>query len=415
MILSKYWIRALVVLFTMCLPTLIYGQSKSVSLDEAIGMFKQNSLERLVFSYNQEMEQGNALNYKAYPNPEVSILHESLNAGSPDYDETTFLISQPLELLGQPFLRRKSAVALSEASQLEFEHQEQLLIAKMKSLYVSHWYLSKRLEVVSQALESVNEIRQSALARKEEGAYSTIQFQRFNIEYGRYLRLRDEIQSKLTLTSNQLILLLSPEDKREGTLQFTENFSVDPISDTEGSILEYALQNRSDLKQAEQLVTANDLQYTVERRERFPDLNLDFGYKSQSNGSEGFVIGGSLKLPIFNQNKGNVIRTQAQARSSAIELELKISTIKNEVIAAYQRVSLLQEQWKELQTFSSNTSMLETARISYKEGEYSLLELLDAIEAYVDAQRLVHQTISEYNQALFSLDVASGGKLFSTN
>ena len=285
----------------------------------------------------------------------------------------------------------------------------------MKSLYVSHWYLSKRLEVVSQALESVNEIRQSALARKEEGAYSTIQFQRFNIEYGRYLRLRDEIQSKLTLTSNQLILLLSPEDKREGTLQFTENFSVDPISDTEGSILEYALQNRSDLKQAEQLVTANDLQYTVERRERFPDLNLDFGYKSQSNGSEGFVIGGSLKLPIFNQNKGNVIRTQAQARSSAIELELKISTIKNEVIAAYQRVSLLQEQWKELQTFSSNTSMLETARISYKEGEYSLLELLDAIEAYVDAQRLVHQTISEYNQALFSLDVASGGKLFSTN
>ncbi|MEO9887038.1 MAG: TolC family protein [Balneola sp.] len=415
MILSKYWIRALVVLFTMCLPTLIYGQSKSVSLDEAIGMFKQNSLERLVFSYNQEMEQGNALNYKAYPNPEVSILHESLNAGSPDYDETTFLISQPLELLGQPFLRRKSAVALSEASQLEFEHQEQLLIAKMKSLYVSHWYLSKRLEVVSQALESVNEIRQSALARKEEGAYSTIQFQRFNIEYGRYLRLRDEIQSKLTLTSNQLILLLSPEDKREGTLQFTENFSVDPISDTEGSILEYALQNRSDLKQAEQLVTANDLQYTVERRERFPDLNLDFGYKSQSNGSEGFVIGGSLKLPIFNQNKGNVIRTQAQARSSAIELELKISTIKNEVIAAYQRVSLLQEQWKELQTFSSNTSMLETARISYKEGEYSLLELLDAIEAYVDAQRLFHQTISEYNQALFSLDVASGGKLFSTN
>jgi len=415
MILSKYWIRALVVLFTMCLPALIYGQSKSVSLDEAIGMFKQNSLERLVLSYNQEMEQGNALNYKAYPNPEVSILHESLNAGSPYYDETTFLISQPLELLGQPFLRRKSAVALSDASQLEFEHQEQLLIAKMKSLYVSHWYLSKRLEVVNQALESVNEIRQSALARNEEGAYSTIQFQRFNIEYGRYLRLRDEIQSKLTLTSNQLILLLSPEDKREGTLQFTEKFSVDPISDTEGSILEYALQNRSDLKQAEQLVTAKDLQYTVERRERFPDLNLDFGYKSQSNGSEGFVIGGSLKLPIFNQNKGNVIRTQAQARSSAIELELKISTIKNEVITAYQRVSLLQEQWKELQTFSSNTSMLETARISYKEGEYSLLELLDAIEAYVDAQTLFHQTISEYNQALFSLDVASGGKLFSTN
>jgi cobalt-zinc-cadmium efflux system outer membrane protein len=415
MILSKYRIRVLVVLFVMSLPTLIQAQSKTVSLDEAVELFRQNSLERLMLTYGQEIKQGNAQNYKAYPNPELSIFHESLNAGLPDYDETTIQISQPLELLGQPFLRNKSAVALSEAAQLEFEYQEELLVARLKSLYVSYWYQSKRLEVVYQALKSVKETRQYALARREEGTYSTVQLQRFNIEYGRYLKLRDEIQLELTQTNNQLRLLLSLDDINTNEIHFTENFSVVTIADTEDLMVQHALQHRSDLKQIEQLMTATDLQYTVERRERFPDLNLDIGYKTQSNGSEGFVIGGSLKLPLFNQNRGNIIQSRAQARSTETELELKKVRIRNEVVSAYQKVSLLHDQWEDLKGFSGNTSMLEIARLSYKEGEYSLLELLDATEAYVAGQTLFYQTISKYNQALFELDVASGGKLFSNN
>lgn len=413
MILSNYRIRVMAVLLMMYLPTLIHAQSNSVSLDEAVELFRQNSLDRMLIAYDQEIKQGNAQNYKAYPNPEIRIFHESLNAGSPEYDETTIQISQPLELLGQPFLRNKSATALSNAAQLEFEYREQILISQLKSLYASYWYLSERLTVVKQALQSVQQARESALARKEEGLYSTTQLQRFNIEYGKYLKMHDEIQVELTQAKNQLMRFLSSEDDGSGDLQFTENFEVVPLAEIEESLVEYALQHRTDVQQAEQMMVATDLQFTVEQRERFPDLNLDFGYKTQSDGSEGFVIGGSVRLPIFNQNKGNIIKARAQAKSRVTELELKRTRIRNEIASAYQKATSLQKQWENVQGFSGNTTLLETAQISYQEGEYSLLELLDATEAYVTGQTLFYQTISEYNQALFMLDVASGGKLFS--
>lgn len=403
----------MVVLLIMYSPTLIHAQSNSVSLDEAVELFRQNSLDRMLLTYDQELKQGSARNYKAYPNPEIRIFHESLNAGAPQYDETTIQISQPLELLGQPFLRNKSATALSNAAKLEFEYHEQLLISQLKSLYASYWYLSERLVVVKQALLSVQQARVSALARKEEGLYSTTQLQRFNIEYGKYLKMHDEIQVELIQSKNQLIRFLSSEDDGSGDLKFTEDFEVVPVAETEESLVEYALQHRTDVQQAEQMVVATDLQFTVEQRERFPDLNLDFGYKSQSDGSEGFVIGGSVKLPIFNQNNGNVIKAKAQAKSRVTELELQRIHIRNEIISAYQKVTSLQKQWEYVQGFAGNSTLLETAQISYQEGEYSLLELLDATEAYVTGQTLFYQTISEYNQALFMLDVASGGKLFS--
>ena len=96
-------------------------------------------------------------------------------------------------------------------------------------------------------------------------------------------------------------------------------------------------------------------------------------------------------------------------------LALAKRSLKNEVYSAYEEVVFLGDQWETIQDFSSNKSILETAQIAYQESQYSLLELLDATEAYVTGQTLFYQTIKEYNQALFELDVVSGGKLFSNN
>ena len=98
------------------------------------------------------------------------------------------------------------------------------------------------------------------------------------------------------------MLLIFPDLDESSSIEFVEEFGIKTISETKDSFVEYALQNRSDLQQLKSLIEASELQYRVEKKERFPDLNLNLGYKNQSNGSEGFVIGGSIKLPIFNTN-----------------------------------------------------------------------------------------------------------------
>lgn len=404
------WWTLLLVLF----PAWVHAQSTSISLDEAVELFKQNSLQQELARYDRLRKQGEAIRYKAYPNPEISVTREQLNAGTIDYQETTYLVSHPIELLGQPFLRNRSASKSQKAAEFQFEYDRLQLLGQVKSLYAEYWQLSQKLDVYNRALEIIRKARESAKARQAEGTYSGLQVQRFNVELSRYRKQRDQVQLNLQQTGNRLATYLFAGQELGNNIQASDSLTVTPINLQEEALIQYALANRADLMALEQLADASELQYKVEKRDRLPYLNINLGYKNQSDGSEGFVIGGSIQIPIFNQNSGNVTVAKAQSQSRQTELVLKEQVVRNQVETAYQRVQLIMEQWKAMQEDSMQASMLGAARAAYQQGRYSLVELLDATQAYVDGQTMVYETIADYNQALFELDVQSAGRISET-
>jgi cobalt-zinc-cadmium efflux system outer membrane protein len=398
-------------LLLVLFPAFVHAQSTSITLDEAIELFKQNSLQQELSRYDQLREQGEAIRYKTYPNPEVSITREQLNAGTVDYEETTYMLSQPVELLGQPFLRSRSASKSQKAAELQFEYDQLQLIRQVKSLYAEYWKLSEKLEIYDRALEVIRKARSAAKARQVEGSFSGLQVQRFNVELSRYRKQRDQVQLNLRQTGNRLANYLFSGQEMDTELQLSDSLTVDPINVQEQALVQYALANRADLAALKEIVDALELQHKVEKRDRLPALDVNFGYKNQSDGVEGFVIGGSIKLPIFNQNRGNVTITQAETRSRQTELTLKQQAVRNQVSTAYERVELVLEQWTSMQEDAMDQSMLEAARAAYQQGRYSLVELLDATQAYVDGQTMIYETIADYNQALFELNVQSAGQI----
>jgi cobalt-zinc-cadmium efflux system outer membrane protein len=398
-------------LLLVLFPALVHAQSKSITLDEAVELFKQNSLQQELARYDRLRKQGEAVRYKAYPNPQISVNREQLNAGTVDYEETTYMLSQPIELLGQPFLRSRSASKSQKAAELQFEYDRLQLTRQVKSLYAEYWQLSGQLEIYNQALDVIRKARSAAKARQAEGSFSGLQLQRFNVELSRYRKQRDEVQLNRKQIGNRLATYLFSGQELGTEIQPSDSLKVKPINLQEQTLIQYALANRADMAALEQIVDASELQYKVEKRDRLPDLNLNVGYKQQSDGVEGFVIGGSIKLPIFNQNRGNIAITQAQTRSRQTKLTLKQQKVKNQVSTAFERVDLLLEQWRSMQEDAMDRSMLEAARAAYQQGRYSLVELLDATKAYVDGQMMTYETIANYNQALFELNVQSAGRI----
>jgi cobalt-zinc-cadmium efflux system outer membrane protein len=392
-------------------PALIHAQSNSITLDEAVELFKQNSLQQELARYDKLRKQGEAIRYKAYPNPEVSVNSEQLNAGTVDYQETTYMLSQPIELLGQPFLRSRSASKSQKAAKLQFKYDRLQLIRQVKSLYAEYWQLSEKLEIYNRALDVIRKARSSAKARQAEGTFSGLQVQRFNVELSRYRKQRDQVQLNLKQTGDRLATYLFSGKELDTEIHTSDSLTVKPINIQEQTLIQYALANRADLAALEQKVDASELQHKVEKRDRLPDLNVNFGYKEQSDGAEGFVIGGSIKLPIFNQNRGNVTITQAQILSRQTELTLKQQAVRNQISTAYERVELVLKQWTSMQEDAMDGSMLEAARAAYQQGRYSLVELLDATQAYIDGQTMIYETIADYNQALFELNLQSAGRI----
>ena len=408
---SKWWMIFLVLIF---LPAIVHSQSNPISLVDAVEMFKENSLQQELAKLDELRKKGEAIQYSSYFNPEMSVFREQLNAGTLDYQETTYQISQPIELLGQPFLRKRTSEEIQKAAEFETAYDRQLLLRRVKSLYAEAWFLINKLAVYDDALSIINNALESAEARQSEGTFSGIQVQRFAIEKNRYLKSRNELELNLRQVTNELETMIFPKDTSAGSITIQDSLGVIPLTLEKDVLTDAALQNRADIKALESRVDASALRLKVEKRERLPDLNVNFGYKNQSDGSEGYVLGASIKLPIFNQNSGKVTTAQASAQTLETSLYLKEKTIQNQVDIAYNRVMNIYQQWEAMQEQSFSQGMLERARASYREGRYSLVELLDATQAYVDGRSLVYETIAGYNQALFELEAMTSDKLFST-
>jgi len=413
---SKWWILFLVFFW---MPVQIHAQIqskllKTLSLEEAVALFEQNSLQRELARLEELHRQGEAKQYGTYVNPQFNIYREQLNAGPLDYHETTVQISQSVELLGQPFLRNKSADKSSEAARLSFQYDKSLLIQRVKNLYTEYWYLRQKRNVYDRALKVINKVLESARNRQEEGTASGIQVQRFRVEKNRYLGRQNEIELDMMQVGNELTSMITSSQHDEFAFEVESLLPVKPVMEDRQTLRQYALQHRYDVQAMELQSEALDLQYKVEKREQLPDLNVNIGYKDQSDGSRGFVVGGAIKLPVFNQNSGNITRAEAEQRSVETSLQIKRNTILNQVDVAYERVQKLYTQLEDMQQHPLSTDMLETARSAYSEGRYSLVELLDATKAYVDGRSFYYRLKADYHQALFQLDTITSGKIFST-
>lgn len=407
-------IRWVGVLALLAMPILAHAQSQPITLEDAVELFKENSLQPEMAKLEAERKKGEAREYTAYPNPQISVMREQLNAGSVDYEETTYQVSQPIELLGQPFLRKKSAARMKQAAELQYTHDLTRLITNVKSLYAEYWYLKNKLGVYDKALQQIEEIYQIVGDRKEEGLVSGLQLQRFRVALSRYRQQRDAVHLNMQEAGRKLQMMIYPGRPAEQSLHISDTLAVEPVFISQSVLLRTAPQARTDYQALGKLAQASKLQLKVAKRNRFPDLHVNLGYKTQSDGAEGFVIGGSIKLPIFNQNSGSIQVAQSEARLREVSLQLHEQKIKNDVIAAMQRLQLVQDRWEFLQQQSIDPSFLEISRFTYTQGRYSLIQLLDSIEAYVEGRSMLYQTIAEYNQARFKLDLVSGLELTST-
>lgn len=407
----KWWILLLVFLW---IPIQIHAQKQTISLEDVVERFEQYSLQQELAKLDELRIKGVAQQYKSYINPEVTIFSEQLNAGTLDYDETTYQISQPIELLGQPFLRNKSANKSSEAAGLSYQYNRSVLIRQVKSLYTEYWFLQHKLEVYDQALAVINQVLASAKDRKAEGTESGLQVQRFTVEKNRYLRLRNEVEVSMMETGTRLASMITSPEHADFSFDVEADLPMQPVMEDLEMLQQYALEHRPDLQAMRLEAEALGLRYKVEKRERLPDLKVNFGYKNQSDGSEGFVIGGGIQLPIFNRNSGNIAVAEAEQRSVETSLHIKRKEIRNQVAVAYRQAQNLYGQWEEMQQSPLSSQMLETSRSAYLQGRYSLVELLDATKAYVDGQTLQYRITADYQQALFKLDTITSGKIFST-
>ena len=143
---------------------------------------------------------------------------------------------------------------------------------------------------------------------------------------------------------------------------------------------------------------------SVARRGRIPDLGVSvFRQRELDKEANGFSVG--IKLPLWNANRGEIARAEAEQRVAAAAAERERIDVLTELDARLTDLVVAADQTAllEREVLPQAARSLELARLLYEEGETSLLDLLDAQRTYREAQR--ERLESHLAQALAVADV----------
>jgi cobalt-zinc-cadmium efflux system outer membrane protein len=170
-----------------------------------------------------------------------------------------------------------------------------------------------------------------------------------------------------------------------------------------------ALQLRPDLRAAQQGVTLANGEYELARANGKRDITGQFNYTHVADVSSASLFG-SMQLPIFDRNQGEIARTHFAITQAQEQQALANGQVLTDVRDAYEGV----ETNDQIMTIY-RSGYLDDAKqdrdiseYAYRRGAASLLDFLDAERSYRATQMAYRQSLAAYLLAVEQLREAVG-------
>ena len=188
---------------------------------------------------------------------------------------------------------------------------------------------------------------------------------------------------------------------------------------TSDAALQAGAQTRGEVRAATARVTAWSAAVSAERSMTVRQLGATVG-AMQTMGQASMIAGLSMPLPIFDRNRGEIMRANAQRDVAQFELAAQQRAANASVRGAYDAALLLTDRANVL-TQPDTSNLLRRAEQSrrialgaYREGAVPLLQVIDAARTWADSRRTYYRLVFEQQQSILMLLVALGQDLFAT-
>ena len=334
------------------------------------------------------------------PNPLLSWNREQTSRGSSVNAQDIAVLEQPLDVW--------SRSARVEAARLRREAAEARLAAVLGDLDLETTHAwaeaiaaDRRAALADTAAAQFREAARVIEERLAAGDVSGFEARRLKLEAARYAALSarahgEQRQARLRLAAHPG---LSPDAGLPVLAAVLPSTPLPGLAPDSAAALAvaYAPELRAALLEAR----ASEAAARETRDRRIPEPVLSAGYKNErpagAGGAAGFVAGLSFSLPFWNRSGGAVAAADAEARRAAafaagirIVIERDARTALDAALRADAQHAALAAQLG-----AESAAALLAARTAYAEGEISLLEFLDTVRAYHEAEAIFADVAAE--------------------
>ena len=129
-----------------------------------------------------------------------------------------------------------------------------------------------------------------------------------------------------------------------------------------------------------------------------------------SNPGNSLGIFFSLPLPVFNRNQGEIERARQEQQQIESKIKALQVSIKNEIDNAYLQYLAARDLLSRIEgdMLQQAREVRQTPEYSYRLGEASFVELLDAQRAFNDTMQSYNEARAEFARSLYLIDSISG-------
>ncbi|MGE5569087.1 MAG: efflux transporter outer membrane subunit [Rhodospirillales bacterium] len=316
--------------------------------------------------------------------------------------------------------RNAAAAARAELLATEEAHRavRQTLVGQVAQAYFLLRSLDLEKEITERSLRSREESLELVRLRVEHGYSSEIDMRQAEALVKSARARRVELEQGIEQLENLISYLLGrpPGEIPRGRFLLEQDLTPELPPGLPSSLL----QNRPDIREAEQRLIASHAQVAVARAAYFPAISLTGlgGFESAplrailntSNGT--WLAAPAVSVPLFNAERVRAGVRAAEALREQARLNYQRTVIQAfrevaDALAARRKLTELRQEQEGL--VESLRQAVELAGLRYQGGVASYLEYLDSERESFDAQlRLVQARLEELNSVI-ALYLALGG------
>jgi outer membrane protein, heavy metal efflux system len=345
-----------------------------------------------------------------YPNPSLAYSNATVANGANllGGSQHTATVQVPVHVGGQRGTRIRAADARVNVARDEADAAEAELMAQARGLFTTLLVQQSLVTTLEATQDDLRSIRKSVGARAEAGFKSHYDVMRLDAELAVFGAQVEEARSTSMAISGALASLLGipawhPQAVGEpAPLRVTLEMPA---------LWDEARARHPLLKRAQASEVAAHASLAVAYAERWPDLVFSAGAMVTTNEySLAPIVGLAWTLPVFDRNQGTIAASLAGERAAALqtraaEIEL-YNTLDTAVRVLHGRLSQL--DGFERDVLARLPELRQLAEVAYRNGQATILELLDAIRTQ-NEQRVFHLSlIGSVMQAEIDVLKASG-------
>jgi outer membrane protein, heavy metal efflux system len=420
-------LTALAVFIGFTLPAL--GQTQGpvrITLDDAIQLAIQHNHNMLAFQTTIQQSEAEEITQGLRPNPTLFGDWEYLPLGSPSQQNPSLYsgVSTPDYLrnnteadLGLNYLIERGRKRQDRLqAQKDITAQTRSLVAdsergltfQVATLFYNAQLAESTLDLAQQDLKSFQSTVDIAEEQYRVGGLGENDFLMIKLQLLQFQTDVEQAELAKLQSLSDLRQLLGYESV-SADYDVAASFEYQAVKVSLEDLQMKALQNRQDLRAAQQGVTAADSQYVLQKANGKQDVTVSGNY-SRTAGINAASFAASIPLALFNRNQGEILRTKIVITQAQELQAFTNGQVLTDVKDAYE--GLLSND-KVVQLYLSTyldvaTKSRDISDYAYHRGGIALIDFLDAERSYRATELAYRQTLASYLLAVEQLREAVG-------